>query len=416
MTRLTLWLTAFGTLVTIIAACDDYTHNSVVNTPPINFINLTMQNSWGGEGYDWGVSMTVTDDNEYIIAGSTTSKGYGENTAYLAMADSKGILKWYQWYGGFSDDRAEAVALSPDSGIIIAGVTKSFLLETGHKIDPNSGIPMDDYNVYVIKTNLEGVALWEKPYGDSLCVEWGTSISVFADGYMIAGYQAANQFDDDFFFLKTDLDGDLAWQKSYGTADRERALSIDKTSDGGFILGGYREKATSTERDAFLIKINADGDVLWENTQGAEEFNETVYSIMEAANGDILGVGVARPHVAASEEDLVYVIRMSAAGELLWENRYHQSGINEGRCIVEDPEGDLMICGQHFSDNAIHISKLDAEGNFQWSDSSHVNGYGMSMLPEAPGYVISGSTTYPNHSELNDVLILKVVEDLTNLE
>ena len=68
------------------------------------------------------------------------------------------------------------------------------------------------------------------------------------------------------------------------------------------------------------------------------------------------------------------------------------------------------------TDNAIMLCKLLADGTLTWSDSTHADGYGMAMAPIAGGFVITGSTAYPDRRELNYMLLIAVQEDLTNIK
>ena len=104
MIKLLSWLTAFLALLLFSATCDNYSHNSIVNTPPANYVNLVSINNYGGDGFDWGASVATTSDNEYVISGSTTSYGYGENTLYLAKVGTEGNLLWQKWFGGYGND------------------------------------------------------------------------------------------------------------------------------------------------------------------------------------------------------------------------------------------------------------------------------------------------------------------------
>ncbi|MEE8575692.1 MAG: hypothetical protein V3T31_00420, partial [candidate division Zixibacteria bacterium] len=119
---------------------------------------------------------------------------------------------------------------------------------------------------------------------------------------------------------------------------------------------------------------------------------------------------------SADAPGVLFVLKTSASGALVWQNSYSQSSLNIGRCILEDSDGTLLICGQNIGLNAVHIAKLDAAGNLMWSDSTGATGYGMSMQPCGSGYAITGSTAYPSQQVLNNVLLLKIEEDLTNIE
>ena len=88
MIKIVSLLVAAVVMVIVIAACDNYSHNSIVTTPPVNYVSLIMVNDYGGNGFDWGTSVATTADDEYVITGTTTSNGNGENTLYLSKIDS----------------------------------------------------------------------------------------------------------------------------------------------------------------------------------------------------------------------------------------------------------------------------------------------------------------------------------------
>jgi len=400
----------------IVAACDDYSHNSIVNTPPVNYINLTMMRTYGADGYDWGSSLAVTADNEFVIAGSTTSNGYGLNTVYLSKISPAGNVIWYNWFGGWGDDNGLDVVLTPDSAILVAGVTSSFDILTGRKIDPNSGQPLDDSSFYLIKTNMQGVVLWEKAFGDTAYDEWGTSLAISSLGYVVAGFQMTSDGDENLYLIKVDTDGEVVWQKSHGTSNPDRAYDIIHHSSGGFVVGGYSGEFLGSACDPYLLKINEAGDVLWERILGDPTQIERVFSICETRDGGIVATGGSRPPSTGSESEILYALKVDAGGQLVWQNTYNQTSLNQGRCVLEDSDGALLICGQNFDLNAVHIAKLDAAGNLMWSDSTGATGYGTAMLPYQTGYIITGSTTFPNQQLPNDVLLLKIEEDLTNIE
>lgn len=404
-------------LLIVLVGCDDYSHNAIPNTPPINFITLTMMQGYGEEGYDWGAALARSPDNGYLIAGSTTSRGYGDNTAYLVRTSSTGEMVWFKWFGGWGDDNGHAVALSPDGNIVVAGVSESFELLTGQKIDPNSGKPIDDYNFYLVKIDLDGAILWEKPYGDSLYAEYGRALAVLPDGYLIAGYQAKTEVEGDFYAVRTDLGGDVVWQRAYERPGVNYAYSVVATSDDGFVLTGYTMEPDAIGGDPYLMKIDGSGNPGWECLAADSTALQILYSAVEAANGDIIAVGRSIPKESPSPlNGVLYVMRASSSGQVLWEKTYSESGIREGRGIVEDAQGALMICGQHATGNDIRMAKLAGDGTFMWSDSTHARGYGMAMIPTETGYAIAGSTDYPDHQVLNNALLITVIEDKTNIE
>ena len=88
---------------------------------------------------------------------------------------------------------------------------------------------------------------WEKSYGGKQA-EYLTDVIATADyGYILAGsslsVKSGNKSDDnkgdlDYWIWKMKENGDPEWQKSFGGSGSDFLQSIDKTSDGGFILAG----------------------------------------------------------------------------------------------------------------------------------------------------------------------------------
>src|SRR5690606_10926842 len=72
----------------------------------------------------------------------------------------------------------------------------------------------------------------------------------------------------DFYLLKTDLNGDTIWTKTYGGSQNEELTSLKKTSDGGFILCGYSKSFSNGSKDCYLVKTNANGVLEWTNHFG----------------------------------------------------------------------------------------------------------------------------------------------------
>ena len=193
--------------------CDDYSHNSITNTPPANYVTLLAYRTFGGLGYDWGTAITTTVEGDYIITGSTNSNGYGDNTVYLAKVNSSGSLVWYNWAGGWGDDNGMAVAMAPDGNIIVAGYTTSYDVIEGTKIDPNSGKPVDDYSFFLAKVLPDdGEKAWESAFGDTAYVERGYALALSSDAYYVAGYQHSGESLEDVYIVKADLNGDTIWQ------------------------------------------------------------------------------------------------------------------------------------------------------------------------------------------------------------
>ncbi len=61
--------------------------------------------------------------------------------------------------------------------------------------------------------------------------------------------------------LKLNPDGAVLWQKTYGGVNGDRAYSVIETPDNGYALAGYTESFGKGESDAWVLKLDASGDI-----------------------------------------------------------------------------------------------------------------------------------------------------------
>jgi len=77
----------------------------------------------GGEYDDCGSSIQQTEDGGYIIAGTTESYGSGDHDVWLVKTDANGDTNWTRTFGGEDWDEGQSVQVTQDGGYIVAGRT-----------------------------------------------------------------------------------------------------------------------------------------------------------------------------------------------------------------------------------------------------------------------------------------------------
>ncbi len=166
--------------------------------------------------------------------------------AWLLKTDSAGNILWARTYGGSKDDVALSLAVAADGGFFMAGSTLS------------AGAGKTD--LWLARTDSLGDTLWTKTYGGEK-EDCGMSIVVTpGGGAVIAGYtksQGAGR--KDAWLLEVDSEGKLLWQKTFGTWQDEEATSVDKTTDGGYVVTGYFTQKGS--QDLWIAKVDSKGNV-----------------------------------------------------------------------------------------------------------------------------------------------------------
>lgn len=208
------------------------------------------------------------------------------------------------------------------------------------------------------------VVAWDKTLGGEGYEELNGLLPV-ADGIMVAGSSRSNvAFGDpadnswNFLIFKTDLNGNLLWQRMYGGDQDERLWAFVQTSDGGFLAGGYSYSGVSGDKtepsrgdkDVWLIKLDAQGLLLWDKTLGGG-FQDELFSIQELPNGDFLlgcnsnsNASGDKSEGTRGQQDF-WLIRTDAQGNKLWDNTLGGNGLDLLNDIERAPDGDFFLCG-----------------------------------------------------------------------
>jgi hypothetical protein len=110
---------------------------------------------------------------------------------------------------------------------------------------------------------------WSKTYGKDTFNEAAYSIIQAIDGgYVLTGFTENYSIMDawDFWLVKTDANGNMEWNQTYGCISHDTAKSIIQTSDGGYALIGYTASVGAGETDAWLVKTDSTGIMQWNQT------------------------------------------------------------------------------------------------------------------------------------------------------
>jgi len=203
--------------------------------------NLIWAHNFGGTGSEYGMSIVEADDGGYVIVGSTTSYGAGGTDVYLIKIDSDGNLEWEYTFGGSNDDWAGSIDTVNDGGYIIVGDTKSF----------GNG----DFNVWMIKTDSNGIEEWNRVFGTTNAHETGYCVKSTSDnGYIVSGTSNVNG-NDQALILKTNMSGNVEWNLTLITDDSDILYSICETDDNNYATVGYTYTYGAGDKDVWIIKI-----------------------------------------------------------------------------------------------------------------------------------------------------------------
>jgi len=207
---------------------------------------------------------------------------------------------WTKTFGGLDMDVGHSVQQTTDGGYIISGFTASF--------DPGTGLA-----VWLIKTDDSGDTLWTKIYGSN----YGFSRSIHQTtdgGYIVAGTTSFGG-SKEFWLIRTDASGDTLWTKTFGGSSNEDCFSIQQTTDGGYILVGETQSFSAGMGDVWIIKTNASGDTLWTKAFGGSYYDVGM-SVQQTSDGGYVISGVKNSLGGVNGVD-VWLIKTDSSGDKL---------------------------------------------------------------------------------------------------
>ena len=214
---------------------------------------------------------------------------------WIIKLSSSGVKEWSNYYGGTFTDTAYSAIQTNDNGYIIVGSSDS----TDVNISNNKG----NYDFWIIKISELGTLIWEKSFGGDQ-VDEARSISQMADGnYLVIGDTRSSNIDvsqnngaADVWIIKISPEGSLIWEKTLGGSSFDVGRSISKTQDDGFLIAGNSRSSDGVfdinngQNDALVMKINNSGYLEWQKTIGGTEV-DFFNGVEELIDGSIVAVG-----------------------------------------------------------------------------------------------------------------------------
>jgi hypothetical protein len=214
---------------------------------------------------------------------------------WIIKLSSSGVKEWSNYYGGTFTDTAYSAIQTNDNGYIIVGSSDS----TDVDISNNKG----NYDFWIIKISELGTLIWEKSFGGDQ-VDEARSISQMADGnYLVIGDTRSSNIDvsqnngaADVWIIKISPEGSLIWEKTLGGSSFDVGRSISKTQDEGFLIAGNSRSSDGVldinngQNDALVMKINNSGYLEWQKTIGGTEV-DFFNGVEELIDGSIVAVG-----------------------------------------------------------------------------------------------------------------------------
>lgn len=265
---------------------------------------------------------------------------------------------------------------------------------------------------------------WSKNYGGS-SLDFAEQINPTSDGgFVVIGRSSSSNGDvsenigqSDYWLIKLDSNGNLQWQKTFGTVDSDLGKSVQQTSDGGYIVGGYTLK--NGIYTGWILKLNNLGEIIWDKKLN----NTLILNVQQVGNNNYL--------LSGSVDFKPALVKLDASGNILWEKQFANTAnftsvvetstnyvgvTTDGNLYKISSTGDVVwqksitneipIKVITTSDNkyltigtnnkvsfGYSVNQFNAQGDLEWNKSFESllpNSFGNDIVEVSDGYVLLG--------------------------
>ncbi|MDF1697730.1 MAG: T9SS type A sorting domain-containing protein [Saprospiraceae bacterium] len=340
-------------------------------------VNIEWQSNFGGSNSDLAFSVDATTDGGVIVVGFSNSQDgditdpLGDYDFWVVKVDVNGHMEWQKSLGGMLWDEAQSVKQTMDGGYIVAGNTLS--------VDGDVSEAFGEHDYWVVKLSPLGEIEWERSYGGSE-EDMAYGIDQTSDqGYIVAGRAYSEDGDIsnhigglDYWVLRLDADGEILWENSYGGNNWDWAYGVDLTQDGGFILGGVTKSTAGDVPDFhggfdfLLIKIDADGVVQWSNNFGGSD-TDVATGVKAAPDGGYVISG----NTYSDDIDVsnlsggidFWIVKTDKDGVMEWERSLGGSGDESAKTLALCSDGSILVAGSANSNDG-DLEGTDGSGSW----------------------------------------------------
>jgi hypothetical protein len=349
--------------------------------------SLTMwTQTYGGGNFEKASSLVETPDGGYAILGYTWSDETEEGNFWLVKTDVSGNMQWNRTYGGGIDVSDMSIVPTSDGGFAIVG----------------SILYIDNVSqcLLLLKTDALGNMEWNQTYGEAEDV-YDSSVVVTPDGgFALAGSTFVGYQGQDFLLIRTDISGNMQWNRTYGISVLDKVNALVATSDGGFVIAGDTGTVwvlgDIIPSDFLLVKTDASGNEEWIQTYPLLD-HQTVASIVETPDGGFALAGHTGYRGVGGD---FWLVKTDASGNMEWNQTYGGPGTDFAYSLVVTSDGGLAVVGSteriDTQDTDLLLVKTDASGDMEWNRTygGTEYDYACSLVATSDGgYAMAGSTS-----------------------
>ncbi len=318
---------------------------------------LLWANTYDGGYIEQPGDIIQLSDESFLIAGHINDlDGTPSGTAdqfYLMQVSARGDLLWERRYENDGiRQRAHKIIPTSDGGYMLIGLS-------GSAEDENES------EVMLLKLDSNADEEWRETYGTPYSDD-GVDVVEVTGGYIfVANLRPSASPNNDIGIYHVNDLGVPTGLSVYGTSEfSEDVHDLIQTQDGNLVLVG----SSRSQQRAYVLKSDLNGDTLWTREIDAGLLDDVLASVIELEDGSLVAVGQTAPNNFDVD---ILLLKLSADGDLIWTRKLGEEfEINKfGEDIAPASDGGFVIAGYSGESDQIFINdlvivKVDDQGNY----------------------------------------------------
>ena len=286
--------------------------------------------TFGGGGVDIANSVIETSDGNYLIAGYVQNKGAGAGDMWLVKIDPAGNLLWDKTLGKSGPDQAKKLIQTTDNNYAILGTISQ--------------------GITLLKIDTIGNIIWETVLGNTVNSRAMDLVQTSDGGFAVTGWTEKNTIGKkDVWLTKTDANGKALWFKTIGGKKDDEGLALVQTFDGGLAIGGYTKSWGKGKKDAWLIKTDIEGNMLWWKNFGGRG-HEVAYDLIQTLDGGFAIAGDLQNRKLNYDYQTYsadyWLIKTDSNGNRIWDKNFGGSSPDIPASLIQTDDHALAMVGR----------------------------------------------------------------------
>jgi hypothetical protein len=310
------------------------------------------------------------DEDDTIDFGGEPLASAGGNDVYIAKFDPEGEHEWSYHFGDAGTNVLQQLVTDSTGAVIATGLFAGTMDFGGDPL-PSASIITSD--VFVVKLESDGTHAWSYNFGDedsdngtAVCVDGNDNV-IFAGrftGTIDFGDGDWTASNDDVFVAKFTSGGDIDWSRAFDgddliqapngiTTDASDAVIFTGQFQGRVDFGGKTLDSTDSSEDAFIVKLDAEGDHVWSYRYGDGEY-QALFGVEATDEGSIVAVGTMAGNLDFDGKNALesmgdtdaFVVKLDSGGMVEWAQRFGDEEAQFGDDVAIDADGNILLTGR----------------------------------------------------------------------